>query len=451
MLAKSYYKILVISILVFSANRISAQEKVIDKVLAVVGGNIILQSDVENQYIQLKAQGVSSGNDLKCELLEELLFQKLLLNQAQVDSIEVTEPQVEQSLDRRLRMFVAQIGSEEKLEEYFNKSILEIKADLRDRIREQLLTQQMQEKITADIKITPSEIKRFLKDIPKDSLPLINSEIELSQIVKKPKISETEIIEVKERLHNLRERIVNGGTFSTLAVLYSEDPGSAKNGGDLGYIGRSDVVSEFAAVAFNLTEKNEVSKIVETDFGYHLIQLIDRKGEKVHVRHILLIPKVSPLVKIQAINQMDSIANLIRMDSLSFEEAAKEFSEDEVSSKNGGLIVNNQTGTTKFESTEIDKSTYYAIKNLDINEISKTFETTDENGKLILKFVKINSRTEPHVADIKNDYLKIQDMALAEKKQNEIENWVNERITNTFIRIDDSYKNCKFQNKGWFK
>ncbi|MBT3210325.1 MAG: peptidylprolyl isomerase [Bacteroidetes bacterium] len=449
MLRKSNFKILIFSILILTISKISAQEKVVDKVLAVVGGKIILQSDVENQYIQLTAQGYNSGSDLKCELLEELLFQKLLLNEAIIDSIEVSESQVEQALDRRLRMFVAQIGSEEKLEEYFNKSILEIKADLRDLIKDQLLTQQMQEQITADIKITPSEVKKFLKDIPKDSLPLINSEIELAQIVRFPKISESEKIEVKERLHGLRERVVNGSNFSTLAILYSEDPGSAKGGGDLGYIGRSDVVSEFAAVAFNLREKNEVSKIVETDFGYHIIQLIDRKGEKVHVRHILLIPKVSPIVKMKAIQQMDSIANLIKNDSISFEEAAGKFSEDEISSTNGGIVVNDQTGTTKFESTEIEKSTYYAIKNLEINEISKTFETKDERGKLSLQFVKINSRTEPHVANIKSDYLKIQQIALEEKKQKEIEAWVNEKIENTYIRIDDSYKNCKFMNKNW--
>ncbi|MEA3445988.1 MAG: peptidylprolyl isomerase, partial [Bacteroidota bacterium] len=354
-----------------------AQGEVIDKILAVVGDNIILKSDVEKQYLQLIAQGYDTYGDLKCEIFEDLLFQKLLVNQAYHDSIEVTDNDVDQRVNARLGMIINQAGSEAALEEYFNKSMPEIKADLRNLLREQLLTQKMREKITEDIKVTPSEVRKYYKQIPEDSLPLINAEMEIAQIVREPKITDTQIQEVKDKLNEYIERVKSGSKFSTLAIMYSEDPGSAKNGGELGYVSRNDLVPEFAAVAFNLKEKDEVSRIVESDFGFHVIQLIDRKGERISVRHILLSPKVDPMEKVKTMNFLDSIATLIRLDSLTFSEAARRFSSDEDSRLNGGLMINPNTGNARFEADEIDHYTYYAIKDMKIGEISKPIEIRD--------------------------------------------------------------------------
>lgn len=431
--------------------KLSAQENVIDQIVAIVGNNIILKSDIENQYTQLKAQGYSAYNvDLKCEIFEELLYQKLLLNQAQIDSVEITENQVEAELERRLRYFINQIGSEEKLEEFYNKSILEIKEEFKDVIHEQLLTQMMQSKITDDIKITPSDVRNFFKNIPKDSLPVINSEIELEQIVKYPNISETEKLAVTEKLQKLQERITQGENFATLAVMYSEDPGSAKNSGELGFVGRADLVPEFAAVAFKLKE-NDVSRIVKTEFGYHIIQLIEKKGELSNFRHILLTPKISPYEIVQTKNFLDSVATLIRTNKISFEKAALKFSEDENTKNNGGLMVNPLSGNTKFEPNQIEPLTSYAIKNLKIGEISEPFETKDEKQKQVYKIVHLKTKTKPHKANLNDDYQKIQDTALAEKKQNIISDWINKKQLSTYINIDESYKNCDFNYKGWMK
>jgi peptidyl-prolyl cis-trans isomerase SurA len=443
------------SVLIFllCALRITAiaQEEVIDKILAVVGDNIILKSDVEKQYLQLIAQGYDSYGDLKCEVFEELLFQKLLVNQAYHDSIEVTESEVDQRVNARLGMIINQAGSESALEDYFNKTMPEIKADLRDLLREQLLTQKMQEQITADIKTTPSEVRKYFKKIPQDSLPLINSELEIAQIVRKPKITDIQIQEVKDKLNGFIKRVENGDKFSTLAILYSEDPGSASNGGELGYVSRTDLVPSFAAVAFNLRDSNEVSGIVKSDFGYHIVQLIDRKGERINVRHILLTPKVDPMEKVKTIDFLDSVATLVRLDSLTFAEAARRFSSDEDSRLTGGLMINPNTGNTRFEADEIDHYTYYAIKDLKIGEISRPIEVKDQRGKSFYKLLMIKTRTEPHVANLKDDYHFIQELALADKKQKEIEEWLTKKQNNTYIRIDDSYKNCQFMNKGWVK
>ena len=428
-----------------------AQDKVIDQILAIVGNNIILKSDVENQYLQTIAQGIDSYGDLKCEIFEDLLYQKLLLNQAILDSIEVTEKEIEQRLDSRLNMILGQAGSEEALVEYFNKPMAEIKKDLRTLLKDQLLTQKMQSKITEDIKITPSEVRKYYKSIPKDSLPLINAEIEISQIVRKAVISQAQIDEVKQRLQGYIERVNGGDNFTTLAILYSQDPGSAKNGGELGYVSRNDLVPEFAAVAFNLKNPDDISGIVETDFGYHVIQLIDRKGERINIRHILLMPKVDPAEIVRTSNLLDSITTLIRLDTLTFSEAAKKFSEDEESKFSGGIIINPSTGLSKFSTDEIDQQTYYAIKNLKVGEISNPVETRDRYGKSTYKILMVKSRTEPHVADLTNDYHFLQEAALDEKKGKAVDLWIENKQKNTYIKIDESYKNCSFRNSGWIK
>ena len=435
----------------FISVTVLAQEKVIDQVVAVVGGNIILESDIEEQYLQAIAQGFDYDGDLKCEIFEDLLYQKLLLNQAVIDSIEVTETEVEQRLDGRLGMMISQIGSEQALEEYFSRTIVEIKQDLREMLEEQLLTQKMQSEITQSIKITPSEVRRFFKDIHKDSIPLVNSEVEMAQIVVKPKITDDEIKKVKDKLNSFLARIEKGDKFSTLAVLYSEDPGSAKNGGELGYISRTDLVPEFAAVAFNLTEPNEVSSIVTTEFGYHIIQLMDRKGERINVRHILLSPKISFEEKQRTTNLLDSLVKEIRSGNISFEDAAKKYSDDEDTNEGGGLIMNPRTGTSKFEADEIDRFLYFAIKDLNINEVSNAVESKDERNKTIYKLIKLKNRTEAHQANMKQDYQFIQEIALSKKQQDEINNWISNKQKQTYVKINGSYKKCSFKYEGWLK
>ena len=445
--------IFIITLTVTRFNCSTAQEgKIIDQIIAIVGSNIILQSDIENQYLQAQAQGYLSRGDLKCEILEELLYQKLLLNQANLDSIEVTESQVESALDTRLKMFINQVGSEEKLEQYFNKSILEIKSDLKDIIRDQMLTQKMQGKITDEIKITPSDVRSYYKNIPKDSLPLINAEYQIEQIVKYPAVSEKEKQEVKEKLEGFSSQVIEGKKkFSTLAILYSEDKESAKSGGDLGYVGRADLVPEFAAAAFNLKEKDEISKVVETQYGYHIIQLIERKGERVNVRHILLSPKPSVESIIKSGNYLDSITSLIRTGKITFENAAQKFSEDEKTKNNGGLLINEETGSSKLTADEIDKITSIYLKNIVQGEISKAFETKDDKSRTVYKIIYLKSLTLPHTANLTDDYQRIQDMALANKKQKTVDEWINKKLKSTYIHIDDTFIKCKFKNATWIK
>ncbi|HPD24522.1 MAG TPA: peptidylprolyl isomerase, partial [Bacteroidales bacterium] len=275
----------------FSIIFVYSQSNVIDQIVAKVGNEIILKSDIENQYYQVLAQGYVEEEDLRCEVLEELLFQKLLYLQAKADSIQVTDREVESELDRRLSIFITQYGSEEKLEEYFGKSISEIKSDFRELIREQMMTQKVQQKLTSDIKVSPSDVRMFYESLPKDELPVIQGYYEFSEIVIVPKITKEEKEKTIEKLNNIRERIIQGESFATMAILYSEDPGSASKGGELGFVSRTDLVPEFSAVAFNLTSTNDVSRVVETEYGFHIIQLIERKGNLMNFRHILITPK----------------------------------------------------------------------------------------------------------------------------------------------------------------
>ncbi len=428
-----------------------AQEEIVDQVVAVVGDNIVLQSDVENQVLQIRSQGsLIPRNQLRCEVLEDLLAQKLLLNQAQVDSIEVSSSQVEMELDRRLQMFISQVGSEENLEEYYNKSILEIKDDFRELVRDQLLTQQMQQEIAGEITITPSEVKAFFNSIPADSLPLINSQIVISRIVKYPPFREQTKFEVRERLLNLRKRIIDGESFATLAVLYSEDEVSAPKGGELGFRNKSDFIQEFANAAFSLKE-NTVSPIVETDYGFHIIQLIARRGDQINVRHILMKPKIQPEEILEATNFLDSIADLVRKDSLSFVMAARFFSEDDLSNVNGGIVINPITGDTKFEMEHLHPSVVQAIRDLNIGEISKPFQSIDESGNTVFEIVKINSRSNPHRANLKDDYAVLHEMAKAEKQQEEFMNWIMDKQKTTYIKVNPPFRTCKFSSDGWFK
>ncbi len=430
--------------------RLNSQTRIVDEIVATVGDKKILFSDIEREYFQYLAQGNDPDPDLRCSILESLLTQKLMINQAQVDSIEVTDLQVEMSLDQRMQYFINQIGSEEKLEEYFNKSVIEIKEDNRDAIREQLLTESMRSEIVKDLTITPSEIRAFYRNLPPDSIPYINAQVEVSQIVLYPASSDEAVLEVRERLLDLRQRIINGENFATLAVLYSEDPGSAAKGGDIGYVFKGEVDPEYAKAAGAL-KTGQVSRIVESAFGYHIIQLLDRAGDRIHTRHILMKPKISLEEKFKTQERLDSLLTLIRLDSIKFETAAALFSGDKDTRLNGGQLINPQTGNARFELDQFDTRDYVVINKLSVGEISDSYETVDNKGKVIFKIIKLKSRSNPHVANLKEDYNLFKQMATANKENEIFMNWISDKIKTTYIKIDDKFRNCDFAIDGWVK
>ncbi|HNZ43450.1 MAG TPA: peptidylprolyl isomerase [Bacteroidales bacterium] len=415
----------------------------IDEVVAVVGSNIVLYSDIENEYFQYLMQGSTKGPGLKCQILEEVMFQKLLLTQAEIDSVTVTDKQVESELDRRMRYFIDQIGSKEKLEEYFKKTVLQIKEEMRSKIRDYLLIQNVQAKLTQNVKITPTEVTEFFNAISPDSLPLVGSQIEVAQIVKKAVISQDEVNMVKEKLNGLRERVLKGEDFATLANLYSEDPGSMTKGGELGFVGRGELFTEFEAAAFSL-KPGEVSPIVKTQKGYHIIQMIERRGEYINVRHILMIPKASLTDMIKSKKEIDRIAEIIKKDSLSFERAAALYSDDPTK-VNGGLLTNQYSGDSKFSPEEIDPNMFFVIEKMKVGEISAPMVYTNEDGQQAYRMLKLKSRTEPHKANLKDDYPQIQNIAVQVKQNQAISDWINEKTQNTFISISDNYKDCNYK------
>jgi peptidyl-prolyl cis-trans isomerase SurA len=425
------------------------RDTVIDAVVGIVGGNVILKSDIENQYMQIRAQGNIQGTapKLKCQIFENLLFQKLLLHEAQVDSITVTDAQVEGEMDRRMRYFISQAGSPDRLEEHFGKSLLEIKNELRDVIQEQMLTEQAQQKITKDVTITPSEVKSFFRKIPKDSIPLINSEFEIGIIVKQPLIGDTEKQEAKDKLKNFKERTAKGDDFSTLAVLYSEDPGSSKQGGELGMFKRGEMRTEFEAAAFRL-KPGEVSDIVETEDGYHLIQMIERRGEYINVRHILLQPKVSPVNLNKAKVTLDSVAALLMSKKITYDAAVIRYSDDP-GKNSGGMMINPVSGNSKFESGQLDAKVFFVVDKLKTGEVSAPI-LTNERGKQDFRIFYLKARTNPHKANLDEDYARIQELALAQKKQDILDEWISRKTSSTYIAIMDDFRNCSFQ-RNWIK
>ncbi len=430
---------------------LQAQNNVIDEIIARVGHEIVLKSDIENRYKSLMDQGYSMGSsDLKTEILEDLMIQKLMIAQAEIDSVEVTEQEVDDDLDRRLEMFIQKFGgSQEKMEQYFGKTIQEMKNDLRDDTRNERIKEKMQAEITKNIYVTPAEVRKFYENFNKDSLPIIPGEIEIQQIVRYPRISEDEKDRVRNRLREFRERVLNGESFSSLALRYSQDPGTYLKGGELGYMPRAELVPEFANVAFNLKGDN-ISKIVETEYGFHIIQLIDRRGDLINVRHILLKPKVEEEERNKAISQLDSIGNLIRNNKIEFDNAAFYFSEDKDTRNNGGLIVNPYTGSSKFEKDNLPPAIARQVNQLKINEVSEPFLDQSEE-KETYRMIKIKSETKAHKANIEDDWSIFENMLTNQKQQNMLTKWVKEKLTKTSTYVDPSYQNSKFRFSGWIK
>ncbi len=417
-----------------------AQPLVIDRVIGVVGDFNILQSDIEQQYIQMKMQGAYMDPDIRCDLYQHFIEQKLLMAQSKIDSIEVSPDMVEMQMESRLDYFISQFGSEDEMEDYFSKSIFDIKDDLREAISEQMVTDQVRNSITVDVSTTPSDVKSFYRSMHTDSIPYINTQVELAQIIAYPSFSDEAVFQIKERLLELRKRVQEGEDFGTLAILYSEGP-SASRRGELGFMVRSQLDKTYADAAWSL-KPGQVSKIIESSFGFHIIQLIERRGDRANTRHILLNPKADANAKQKAIYKLDSLKIVVEADSLSFDWAAKRYSEDPKTSVNGGLIVNPQTMASSFELDQLDTKDYYMIRNMEVDEITEPYESADQNHKVCYKMLLLKARTEPHRANLKQDYLLLQELAL-QYKNNEVMNaWYDEKKESTYIRIDPAYKDC---------
>jgi peptidyl-prolyl cis-trans isomerase SurA len=422
------------------------QDSIVEGIVAIVGGNMILKSDIENQYLQIRSQGNIQGTSttLKCQLLESLLFQKLLLHQSQVDSLTVTDAQVENEMDRRMRYFIAQAGTPERLEEHFGKSLAEIKNEMKEMIRESMLAEQAQQTITGSVTVTPAEVKSYFRKMPKDSIPLVDAEYEIGLIVKQPALGEEEKKIVKDKLKGFRDRIQKGDDFATLAVLYSEDPGSSKQGGELGMFKRGEMRLEFEAAAFKL-KPGEVSDIVETEDGFHLIQTIERRGEYINARHILLQPKVTLANLNKAKTTLDSVGTMIRNGKMTFDEAVMKFSDDP-NKNSGGWLINQESGNSRFEASQLDAKIFFVVDKLKVGEVSAPALFTDR-GKQDYRIYLLKARTDPHKATIEDDYNRIQGLVLEKKKLQTINDWIAQRLKTTYISIIEGYHHCTFQRK----
>lgn len=420
------------------------QQTTIDKIAAVVGGTVILKSDVEMQYAQYLAQGNPEDPSVKCYFVQQLLTQKLLSQQAVIDSITVTEAEVDEEIDRRLRIMTSRAGGQERLEQFLNRSILQYKDEMRPDIKEQLIANKMQAKITENVNITPLEVKRYFESIPKDSLPYYNTEVEIGKIAIYPQLNKEE----KERFHDkaeaLRLRIKGGEDFGTLARLYSEDPGSASEGGDLGFMDRTMLVKEFAAVAFKLKE-GELSQVFETEFGFHFLQVIERRGEQVRVRHILIKTEPTAASLERAKAKADSIYQLVTDKKLPFSTAASLYSDDKETKFNGGMMLNAenvQSRTTHIPTDKLDPQVFLTIDTMEVGTYSKPALFTERSGQQEYQFLYLKSRTEPHIASLEKDFPKIKEAALDDKLNRTVSEWFEKRRETTFIKIDPEYQSC---------
>ena len=437
--------ILIIALLV--ANITMAQEKhVIDGVAAVVGKSVILNSDIDKGIMQYKAQGVAITDGMDCQVFEDLMVEKLLVHQAIIDSVEVSNDEVNRSVDQRLQMLIQRVGSLEKLEDFYNKTEEELKDEMFDILKDQLLAQRMQQTIIADVDVTPEEVRTYFNNIPEADRPQFGTEVVLAHIVKKPILSKETKDATIAKLNEIRKDIVeNGASFKMKAILYSEDPGSAGKGGAYYGVKKGQFVKPFEEVAFNLQE-GEVSEPFETEFGFHIVQLIKRKGEELDLRHILIKPILRPedLEETQA--TLDSIKSKIIQGEITFSEAAKEFSDDETTKFNDGIMINPRTQEGHFELNQLDKDIYFSVQGLNVGDISDVIYRETDRGKKEFVIVKLIERIPPHTADYSKDYQKIKQMALAEKKSKVSDDWIKEHVSNAYIKINDKFKKCDFKN-----
>jgi peptidyl-prolyl cis-trans isomerase SurA len=449
---KTGYFLALIMLMMTNVIQVRSQA-LVESVAAIVGNEVIYLSDLETYVADMKRSNPRlSIEDIRCQYFNELLISKLFLDQARLDSITVADDVVEGDLNYRLNTAIRDAGSEEALQSYFKKSMVEIKRDIRKSLLDQEIIREVQNKLAANITVTPAALKRYYASIPKDSLPIVPAKYEISLIQLDPPSNEDNKAEARQRLLDIRSQILAGKSFNVLAMVYSEDPETAKKGGEVGYLMRGQLEKEYADVAFSLT-KNTVSRIVETKFGFHIIQLIDKKGDMVNTRHILIRPKVKPEQAQLAITKLDSIADQIRKDSLKFEIAAMRYSTHKDSRINGGKLVstNPQARTTWFTLEELNPDMYRVIRDLKVGEISEPFRTMDENNNEVFRVVRLDNILAAHTANLKDDYQELYNAALGQERNKAFQKWIKEKTAITYIKISDEFKTCDFLKEGWLK
>jgi len=432
------------------------ESSIVDEVIWVVGDAPILKSDVEMARMQGQTEGVVWNGDPDCLIPEQFAVQKLFLHQAAIDSIEVSEQEVIGQVERRTNWLIEQVGgSKEKLEEYYNKTSTQIREMLRENIRDGLTVQKMQQHIVGEIKITPAEVRRYFKDLPQDSIPFVPTQVEVQIVTLEPKIPLEEVERVKKTLRDYTDGINSGKmSFATYARFYSEDPGTARRGGELGFMGKGELVPEYANVAFNLQDPNKVSKIVETEFGFHIIQLIEKRGDRINTRHILLKPKVEEKDLEAALVRLDSIADDIRNQKFTFDDAATYISQDKDTKNNHGLMANKNTGTARFEMqdlAQVSQEVAKMVENMNVGEISRAFTMINDKGKEVCAIVKLKSRINGHKATISEDYQRLKAIVMEKRSEDKLEKWIKEKQKHTYVRINEKWQKCDFKYPGWIK
>ena len=428
---------------------------IVDEVIWVVGDEAILKSDVEVTRLQSEADGIKFVGDPDCSIPEQIAVQKLFLHQAAIDSIEVSESEVMQGIDDQINYWVSMIGSREKLEEYRKQSITQMRQQMHDDFKNRQLIQKMKQELVKDIKVSPAQVRKYFNNLPTDSIPFVPTEVEVEILTMQPRIPMEEISRVKNQLRDFTDRVNKGETtFATLARMYSEDPGSARMGGEMDYIGRGMLDPAFANVAFNLTDPKKISKIVESEFGYHIIQLIDKRGDKIKCRHILLKPKVSQEAIDKSIGRLDSIGNDIRAKKFTFEAAVEALSDDKDTRNNKGLMANTAQAdnrTSKFQMKDLPTEVARVVDTMKVGQISAPFTMVNSKGKTTCALIKLVSRVEGHRATITEDFQVMKDVVLAKEREKTLHDWVVDKIKKTYVRMNDRYKNCNFEYQGWVK
>ena len=429
-----------------------AADNIIDEVIWIVGDEAILRSEVEEERLRAQYEGQQITGDPYCYIPEQLAIQKLFLHQAELDSIEVSESAVSHQVDMRMEYYISQIGSKEKMEEYFRKTSSEIREEMMNNIRNQMTIQQMQSKLNENIKPTPAEIRRFYATLPADSIPVIPAQVEVQILSFEPIVPPEETERIKGQLREFTERVTSGkADFSMLARLYSEDTESAKRGGELGFVGRGQLVTEFADVAFNLNDPKRVSRIVQTEYGYHIIQLIEKKGDRINCRHILLRPRISATDKLKSLEKLDSIRTLIQDSAaMTFEQAVAHFSEDRNTALNAGLMTNMNTGSSKFEFQDLPPEIAKQIYTMSVGEISQPFIMMDQlKNKEVCAIVRLKSKTDVHKANLVDDFQVIKGLLEQRLASEHIHEWILKKQQDTYIHIDDKWRGCDFIYPGW--
>ncbi len=449
--------VLFFSLLSFISFNLKAQDNVIDQVVWVIGDEALLKSDVEGVKLQMQLEKEHFDGDPYCIIPEQLAVQKLFLHQAKVDSIDVGNNVVSRTVDRRINNAIASLGSQEKLEEYLGKSINQLREEWREQVRDNEIVTEVQRKIVGNIKLTPSEIRNYYTQLSQDSLPFINTTVEVEIITMNPTIPITEIDAVKNRLRDFTDRInKKESSFSTLALLYSEDIESAKRGGELGFMPRTQLVPEYANAAFMLNDPTKVSNIVESEYGFHIIQLIEKRGDRINTRHILLKPKVPAEELKKTTVRMDSLLVDLKANKFTFEEAATHISADKDSRNNKGLMLNkseysNYSGTAHFEMKDLPQEVAKVVDKMTVGDISQPFTMLNSSGKEVVAIVRLKERIDAHKANLSDDYQVMKSIVEGKKREDVLKKWVQEKIKTTYVKINDDWKNCDFQHEGWIK